>query len=64
MAWSKENKVALSIYIINNVSTFRQLNEMFAKGGTREISKTFRTEQEAKEYLQKRWFTSDAPFKA
>jgi len=56
MAWSKENKVALSIYVINNVSTFRQLNEMFIKGGTKDISQTFRTYKEAEQFLKKHWF--------
>ena len=55
MAWSKRNGVALSLYIIDNVSTFRQLSEMFAKGGTKGISKTFRTNDEAEAYLKKHW---------
>jgi len=55
MAWSRENGVALSIYIINNVSTFRQLNEMFVKGGTKRISQTFRTWEEGEQYLQENW---------
>ncbi len=56
MAWSRQNQVALSIYIINNVSTFRQLNEMFAKGGTKQVSQTFRTHEEAEQFLQENWF--------
>jgi len=55
MAWSKENQVALSIYVINNVSTFRQLNEMFVKGGTKAISHTFRTWEEGERFLQANW---------
>ncbi|MEW5795669.1 MAG: hypothetical protein AB1772_04840 [Candidatus Zixiibacteriota bacterium] len=55
MAWSRENGVALSIYIINNVSTFRQLNEMFVKGGTKKVSQTFRTWEEGEQYLQNNW---------
>ena len=56
MAWSKANGVALSLYVINNVSTFRQLNEMFTKGGTKAVSQTFRTYEEAEAYLRKHWF--------
>jgi hypothetical protein len=56
MAWSKANKVALSIYVINNVSTFRQLNEMFTKGGTKQVSQTFRTYEEPEQFLKKHWF--------
>ena len=55
MAWSKENGVVLSLFVIDNVSTFRQLNEMFDKGGTKKISKTFRTLDEAEAYLKKHW---------
>lgn len=56
MAWLKANNVALSIYVINNVSTFRQLNEMFIKGGTKDISHTFRTWEEGERFLQANWF--------
>ena len=55
MAWSRENGVMVSIYIINNVSTFRQLNEMFVKGGTKRISQTFRTWEEGEQFLQENW---------
>ena len=55
MAWSKANGVALSLYVIDNVSTFRQLREMFHKGGTKSVSKTFRTIDEAEAYLKKHW---------
>jgi hypothetical protein len=57
MSWSKANGVALSIYVINNVSTYRQLNEMFAKGGTKEVSQTFRTWEEGEQYLQEHWLS-------
>jgi len=56
MAWSRANRVALSIYVINNVSTFRQLNEMFVKGGTKHVSQTFRTWEEGEQFLQQNWF--------
>ena len=56
MAWLRGNNVALSIYVINNVSTFRQLNEMFIKGGTKDISHTFRTWEEGERFLRANWF--------
>jgi hypothetical protein len=56
MAWLKANNVALSIYVINNVSTFRQLNEMFVKGGIKDIAHTFRTWEEGERFLQANWF--------
>ena len=55
MQWSKDNKVALSIYVLNNPAAYRQLNEMFESGGTKKISRTFRTYPEAEDYLKKRW---------
>ena len=55
MAWSKANGVALSIYVINNPSTYRQLNEMFDKGGTKEVSQTFRTWEEGEQFLKENW---------
>ena len=55
MAWSRANQVGLSIYVVNNVSTFRQLNEMFDKGGTKDISRTFRTYEEGEEFLRENW---------
>ncbi len=57
MAWSRKNGVAMSLYVIDNVSTLRQLKEMFDKGGTRKVSKTFRTLAEAEAYLKKHWPT-------
>ena len=55
MAWSVENGVGLQIYVINNTSTYRQLNEMFDKGDAREVSQTFRTMAEAEQYLKENW---------
>ncbi|MFZ1683960.1 MAG: hypothetical protein WAU88_07480 [Candidatus Zixiibacteriota bacterium] len=56
MEWSRLNGVALSLYVLNNPSTFRQLHEMFTAGGTKEISMTFRTHAEAELYLKDNWF--------
>ncbi len=55
MEWSRNNDVALSLYVLNNPSTFRQLNEMFTSGGTKEISQTFRTMAEAEQFLKENW---------
>lgn len=56
MEWSRLHNVALSLYVLNNPSTFRQLHEMFSAGGTKEISQTFRTHEEAEAYLRDHWF--------
>jgi hypothetical protein len=55
MEWSRLNNVALSLYVLNNPSTFRQLHEMFTSGGTKEISQTFRTYEEAESFLRDNW---------
>jgi hypothetical protein len=55
MAWSKRSENLLSIYVINNTSTYRQLGEMFARGGTKETSHTFRTRAEADAFLKEHW---------
>jgi hypothetical protein len=55
MAWSRQNAVALQLYILDNPSTFRQLNRMFEKGGVRDISHTFRTRDEAEQFLEDNW---------
>jgi hypothetical protein len=56
MEWSRLNNVALSLYVLNNPSTFRQLHEMFTAGGTKEISQTFRSYEEAELFLRDHWF--------
>ena len=55
MEWSRANNVALQIYVLDNPSTYRQLNEMFVKGGVRDISHTFRTYEEAERFLKENW---------
>ncbi len=55
MEWSRKNDVALSLYVLNNPSTFRQLHQMFSAGGTKEISMTFRSLAEAESYLKENW---------
>ncbi|MBU0984005.1 MAG: hypothetical protein KKA42_09055 [candidate division Zixibacteria bacterium] len=55
LRWCRDNNMALSINVLNNVSTFRQLNEMFSGGGTGALSKTFRTREEAEKFLKENW---------
>lgn len=55
MAWSRDNGVALSIYVLSNQGAFRQLNDMFEAGGTKDISQTFRTWEEAEKFLKENW---------
>jgi len=55
MAWSRANNEALSLYVLNNPSTFRQLQEMFDVGRTKGISQTFRTYTDAEKYLKEHW---------
>jgi hypothetical protein len=55
MAWSTENGCALAIYVLNNPSTFKQLNQMFTKGGIKEVALTFRTMAEAEKYIKENW---------
>lgn len=56
MAWSRQNDISLSLYVINNTSTYRQLNEMFTKGGTKDVSHTFRSVDEAERFLEQHWY--------
>lgn len=55
MAWSRQNGCVLSAYVLNNPSTFRQLNQMFSKGGIKEVALTFRTMAEAEKHIQENW---------
>jgi hypothetical protein len=55
MIWSTENGCALSVYVLNNPSTFNQLNQMFSKGRIKEVALTFRTMAEAERHLKEHW---------
>jgi hypothetical protein len=55
MSWSRANNVAMSLYVLNNPSTFRQLQEMFDAGGTKSVSQTFRTYADAEKFLKEHW---------
>lgn len=53
--WSREHDAVLAIYVLNNVSTFRQLHEALRKGGGHRVNQTFRTMAEAERYLKNNW---------
>ena len=60
LVWCREHNLAWSVNIINNPVTFNQLRRMFAKGGTKEISRTFRTRIEAEQFLREKGFGIEA----
>ena len=55
LAWCADNQLALSVNVLNNPSTLRQLLKMFSSGATRDISHTFRTNVEAEQFLRENW---------
>lgn len=55
MLWSTQNGCALSVYVLNNPSTFKQLHQMFSKGRISEVAVTFRTMAEAERHLKDNW---------
>ena len=55
LKWCKAHNMGLSLNVLNNPSTFRQLNEMFRHAGTREMSETFRTMEEAEKFVKANW---------
>ena len=54
--WCHKNNMAWSINIINNPVTYSQLQKMFNKGGTKDISRTFRSRDEAERFLKDQGF--------
>ncbi|UCG62649.1 MAG: hypothetical protein JSV52_05020 [Candidatus Zixiibacteriota bacterium] len=56
LEWCRKNNMIWSINIINNPVTYSQLQKMFSKGGTKNISKTFRTREEAERFLKQQGF--------
>lgn len=56
LQWCRKHNMVLSINVLNNPSTFRQLNEMFVVGHTKQMSQVFRTQAEAMKYLEEHWF--------
>jgi hypothetical protein len=55
MSWSKDNDASLQLYVLDNPSTFRQLNQMIKKGKAEDITHIFRTEDEAEQFLKENW---------
>lgn len=55
LTWCKDNNMYLSINVIDNTSTFRQLSKMFSGGGTEDISRTFRNRSQAEQFLREYW---------
>jgi len=55
LEWCFNNNMVMSLNILNNPSTFRQLHQMFKIGDTKNISHTFRTHAEAEKFLKENW---------
>lgn len=56
LKWCKDNGVVVPINVIDNPVTHSQLKRMFNIGGTEEISKIFRSVDEADKYLSQNGF--------
>ncbi len=56
LVWCRKHNMIWSVNIINNPVTYGQLQRMFDKGGTKEISRTFRTRTEAEQFLREQGF--------
>jgi hypothetical protein len=56
LAWCRRNNMVWSVNVISNPITYKILHKMFAKGGTRKISKTFRSRKEAEAFLREQGF--------
>ncbi len=61
MRWGVDSGCEMSLYVLNNPSTFRQLNEMFRTGRVTDSSHTFRTFPEAVTYLKAHWPAARKP---
>lgn len=59
LTWCRNNNIVWSVNIINNPVTYAQLQKMFAKGGTKDISKTFRSREEGIKFLKQQGFLID-----
>jgi hypothetical protein len=56
LKWCRQNNMVWSVNVISNPVTYRHLMKMFQKGGTKGISKTFRTRAEADGFLREKGF--------
>ena len=60
LQWCIENNMIHSVYIIDNPITYGQLMRMVSRGKARDISKTFRTRNEAEKYLKHQGFVAES----
>ena len=60
LQWCIDNKMVHSVYIIDNPITFGQLMRMVTRGKARDITKTFRTRNEAEKYLKQQGFVAES----
>jgi len=56
MRWSMEKGAVLSIYVIDNPVTMRQLKQMIEKSAAKDITRLFKSVHEAEKYLQQKGF--------
>lgn len=56
LKWCRENGMVYSVNVIDNPVTLSQLKRMFGIGGTEEISRVFRTVEEADRFLKENGF--------
>jgi len=56
LEWCRTNNMVWSVNIIDNPVTYAHLMRMFERGGTKEISKTFRTLSEGEKFLREEGF--------
>lgn len=52
LEWCRQHNLVVSVNIINNSVTYAQLQKMFQRGGTKDMSQTFRTRAEGERYLK------------
>lgn len=55
LTWCRENNLALAVNVLNNPSTYRQLNEMFPHGGVEDIEHVFRKMEDAEKFIKENW---------
>ena len=60
LQWCIDNNMVHSVYIIDNPITYGQLMRMVSRGKARDITKTFRTRNEAEKYLKEKGFTAES----
>jgi len=56
LRWCKDHNLVWSVNVIDNPVTYGQLQKMFDRGTTKDISKTFRTRPEAVRFLKSEGF--------